>query len=383
MYRRMATNSRPWSVNGRFLARNLTGVDRYALEMLKAIDTLIKENHSLAAGLALEILCPPGVNSTPFNSITLRSLPGAPGHLWEQFIVPQYVRGGLLSLCNTGPLAVKKQIVCLHDANTRLAPDSYSFLFRTIYRLLQPALGRRVARINTVSRFSQATIARLGIRPADQIDVIYNGYEHVLEWEADRSALNRLDLTVPFVLLLGSKAPHKNVAIVYSIAADLADRGIHVLIAGGEDANVYACERNAQLPPNVKHLGRVADDDLAFLYRHALCLVFPSRTEGFGLPVLEAMALGCPVISSDVASLPEVCGDAVLYAGVDDAAAWLAAIDRIVAEPILRTKLAEAGRARSKAFSWRQGAQKYLEMMYALDNDTRNPSHLESKFATL
>ena len=119
---------------------------------------------------------------------------------------------------------------------------------------------------------------------------------------------------------------------------------------------MYASERNGQLSSNVKHLGGVADDDLAFLYRHALCLLFPSRTEGFGLPVLEAVALGCPVISSDAASLPEVCGNAVLYAGVDDTAAWLAAINRIVAEPMLRTKLADAGRARSKAFSWRQGA---------------------------
>jgi glycosyltransferase involved in cell wall biosynthesis len=364
---------RQWSINGRFLTRDMTGVDRYAEEIVLAIDTLIGENHQLATGLSLELLCPAGaVRATPFAKIAMRLLPRAPGHVWEQLILPTYVRGGLLSLCNTGPLAVKKQVVCMHDANTLLAPQSYGLLFRTAYRHLQPALGRRVARVTTVSNFSQQTIARLGISPVDKIEVIYDGYEHVLAWEADRSLLDGSDLPRPYVLLVGSKAPHKNVAIIYSIAADLATKGIHVVVAGGEDANVYAREHGSQLPVNVRHLGRVSDNDLAFLYRHALCLVFPSRTEGFGLPALEAMALGCPVISSDAASLPEVCGKAALYASPDDPRAWLDAIAQIAAEPALREKLADAGATRSKTFSWRRSAEKYLELMFSLDHDSHH-----------
>jgi glycosyltransferase involved in cell wall biosynthesis len=361
-----------WSVNGRFLSRNMTGVDRYALEIVRAMDALISEGHALAAGLTLDILCPAGaVGASPFANIPVRSLPSAPGHLWEQFILPLHVRGGLLSLCNVGPLAVKKQILCIHDTNNRLVPESYGFLFRTAYRVLQPALGRRAARIVTVSRFSQETIARFGIRPVDEIEVIHNGYEHVLEWKADRSALDGFGLPRPFVLLVGSKAPHKNVAVIYSIAEDLAARGINVIVAGGEDTNVYARERNDQLPPNVKHLGRVEDNDLAFLYQNALCLAFPSRTEGFGLTPLEAMTLGCPVISSNAASLPEVCGEAALYAPPDDGWAWLAAIEQIAAEPALRARLASAGRQRARAFSWRRGAEKYLELMLALEHGDR------------
>jgi glycosyltransferase involved in cell wall biosynthesis len=363
---------RQWSVNGRFLGRNLTGVDRYALEILRAMDALIGEGHPLADGITLDLLCPPGATQAiPFANIPLRVLPSAPGHLWEQFILPHYARGGLLSLCNAGPLAVKKQIVCIHDTNIRLAPESYGLLFRSVYRLLQPALGRRVAQIATVSRFSQETIARFGIRRADRIAVIHDGYEHVLNWQAERSSLKQADLPQTFVLAVGSKAPHKNVGILYSIAADLAARGIHILVAGGGDALVYAREHNGQLPSNVRHLGRVSDDDLAFLYRRALCLAFPSRTEGFGLPVLEAMALGCPVISSDAASLPEVCGEAAFYASPNDGAAWLAAIGRIAAEPTLREGLASVGPKRAKAFSWRQGAEKYLGLMHALDDRDR------------
>lgn len=363
------SNIRYWSVNGRFLGRNPTGVDRYAQEILRALDLLIGENHPLTAGLRLDILCPAGaMRASPLINIPLRSLPSAPGQLWEQFILPCYVSGGLLSLCNTGPLAIKKQIVCIHDVNTRLVPESYGFIFRAVYRLLQPVLARRVEQIVTVSRFSQKTLTRFGVAPAEEIAVVHDGFEHVLDWNSDRSMLNGVELPDRFVLLVGSKAPHKNSAIIYSIATDLAARGVHILVTGGEDANVYARDQGGQLPPNVRHLGRVSDNDLAFLYQRALCLVFPSRTEGFGLPVLEAMALGCPVISSDAASLPEVCGEAVLYASPDDAAAWLAAIERIVAEPMLREKLVSTGPKRSNMFSWRQGAERYLELMFALDH---------------
>ena len=365
--------SRHWSVNGRFLARIATGVDRYAREILREMDALIFQRHPLTAGLTLDILCPAGsVEASPFVNIPLRLLPSAPGHFWEQFILPGYVRGGLLSLCNTGPLVLKTQIVCIHDLNSRITPESYGFMFRAVYRVLVPALGRRAAQLVTVSRFSQKTIGRFDIKPVDEVTVIHDGYEHVLGWNPDRSALAGADLPNPFVLLVGSKAPHKNVAIIYAIAAELAGRGISLVVAGGEDATVYARQHSDPLPPNVKHLGRVNDDDLAYLYRQALCLVFPSKTEGFGLPVLEAMALSCPVISSDAASLPEVCGEAALYASPDDAGAWLAAIGRLAAEPMLRKNLASAGPKRSKAFSWRQGAEKYLELMFAVDHGNRD-----------
>jgi glycosyltransferase involved in cell wall biosynthesis len=339
------------------------------------MDVLIAEGHPLATGLTLDILCPAGsVEASPFLNIPMRQLPSAPGHFWEQVILPIYVSGGLLSLCNTGPLTLKRQIVCIHDLNSRITPESYGLMFRAVYRVLVPALGRQAAQIVTVSRFSQKILERFDIKPADGITVIHDGYDHVLGWNPDRSPLSRAGLPSPFVLLVGSKAPHKNVTIIYSIAGELAARGIYLLVAGGEDPSVYARQHNDPLPPNVKHLGRVNDDDLAFLYRQALCLVFPSKTEGFGLPVLEAMALGCPVISSDAASLPEVCGEAALYASPDDAAAWLAPIERIASEPMLRERLAAAGLKRSKAFSWREGAKKYLELMIALDhgNDDRH-----------
>jgi glycosyltransferase involved in cell wall biosynthesis len=114
-------------------------------------------------------------------------------------------------------------------------------------------------------------------------------------------------------------------------------------------------------------LGRVSNDELAALLKDSLCLAFPSYVEGFGLPALEAMALGCPVVASDRASIPEVCGTAALYAAPDDRAAWLGHFLRLQSDAALRLDLTEKGRARAKHFSWRQSAQLYLNLITHLE----------------
>ena len=347
----------------------MTGVDRHAIEILRSIDALIGDHHPLTIGITLDILCAgETANVSPFANVPQRILPRAPGHVWEQLILPRYVGGGLLSLCNSGPLATKKQIVCIHDVNTRLVPQSYSFAFRTVYGALHPLLGRRAMQIVTVSHFSQQGIARFGIAPTDETKVIHNGYEHVLRWNGDRSPLKQAEIPKPFVLVVGSRASHKNTSIIYSIAAELGRRGIHIVLTGGADSNVYMRSNDSRLPTNVRRLGRVDDDDLAFLYQRALCLVFPSLTEGFGLPALEAMAFGCPVISSGMGSLPEVCGPAALYAPPHDGPAWLSAITKIAGEPLLRERLSKEGQKRLETFTWRRSAEQYLELMFTLDN---------------
>ena len=201
-----ASTHRRWSVNGRFLARNVTGVDRYAREILRAMDALIGEGHPLAAGLTLDILCPAGaVEASPFVNIPMRHCQTHPATSGSSSSCRGYVRGGLLSLCNTGPLALKRQIVCIHDLNSRITPESYGLMFRAVYRVLIPALGRRAAQIVTVSRFSQKTIDRFGIRPADEIEVIHDGYEHVLDWNPDRSPLTWRTCPDRSCCLLGAK----------------------------------------------------------------------------------------------------------------------------------------------------------------------------------
>src|SRR5262245_29110145 len=147
---------RSWSINGRFVNQPVTGVQRYAREIVAALDALVAEGHPKARDLKLEILVPAAGKSaesrleTRLSTIPVRSVAGGTGHAWEQTRLPLHVHGGLISLCNTGPVATGKHIVCIHDINTRTHGESYSTAFRALYRCLHPLLGRRAAAIATV-----------------------------------------------------------------------------------------------------------------------------------------------------------------------------------------------------------------------------------------
>ena len=163
------------------------------------------------------------------------------------------------------------------------------------------------------------------------------------------------------MVAVGSHARHKNLPLLLDAAPGLVEMGVDVLIAGG-DAGIFAPEilRRA---PNVRVIGRVSDHDLAYLMARAVCLAFPSWTEGFGLPIVEAMARGCAVISSDRASMPEVCGDAALLASPADPAAWVRQVRALLGSRHLREELVGRGRERVRLFSWAQTAAGYMELL--------------------
>jgi glycosyltransferase involved in cell wall biosynthesis len=151
----------------------------------------------------------------------------------------------------------------------------------------------------------------------------------------------------------------------------MADRlkaaGLRVAVAGLSDSRVFASADLHASADNIAWLGRLADNELAALLLDSLCLAFPSFVEGFGLPALEAMALGCPVVASDRASLPEICGDAALYASPTSADDWHAAFVRLHGDHALRAGLIAKGKARALRFSWRQSAELYLQAMARAD----------------
>jgi glycosyltransferase involved in cell wall biosynthesis len=155
--------------------------------------------------------------------------------------------------------------------------------------------------------------------------------------------------------------------------------GIDIVIAGDIDGPTLASY--GPLPGNVRLLGRISDDDFAYALSRALCLLFPSRIEGFGLPAAEAMALGCPLVASTSPCLPEVCGQAALLADPDDAVAWITAVHRLLHEPDLRADLIARGRQRAKAFSWRRIAETYLELMAEIDRNDSVPEAREREEA--
>jgi glycosyltransferase involved in cell wall biosynthesis len=353
---------RSWAINGRFVTQRMTGVQRYAYEIVAALDELLSDNLDAAAALAMRLVLPPGANAVPSLSKieTCRTRHGS-GHAWDQFVLPLYARAGVLSLGNFGPVFARKHIVCIHDANTFILPESYSRSFGLAYRMLLPWVGRRAFRVATVSCFSADMLMKYGVCRQEKIFIAPNGHEHVLRWDAKQARLPLIaTLKRSYVLLLGSSAKHKNIDIVINEAQALDEAGIDVVVAGGA-SSIFAAREATAHRTNIHHVGFVGDDELAALYENAMCLVFPSKTEGFGIPPLEAMAKGCPVISSNAASLVEVGGDAVIYVDPDDAARWRDAIIGLSANHSLRTALAAKGRQRAALFSWKRSAELYLD----------------------
>jgi glycosyltransferase involved in cell wall biosynthesis len=346
-----------FAINGRFFTQETTGVQRYAREIVGAIDANLSSR-----GGAASLIAPVHAGAFPkFKSVGIRQIGPGSGQLWEQLVLPLRHREPLLNLCNTAPAFGGRQVVCIHDANVFTEPNSYSRSFRLFYQALQPRIARRAARVTSVSKSAALQLSHYLNVPLRRVEVLPNGYEHVLRWRASRSTLfDARPPRRPYVLLLGSRAKHKNVDRIVGLAEALDALGLDIIIAGG-DASIFA-QTAAGNAPTLRWLGRVSDDDLALLFSRALCLAFPSLTEGFGLPVIEAMALGCPVVASDRASLPEVCGSAALLADPTEASCWIKHFAALAGSRELRTDLRARGAERITRFSWSTSAAGYLDL---------------------
>ncbi|MGH6762240.1 MAG: glycosyltransferase family 4 protein [Phyllobacterium sp.] len=367
---------RIWTINGDFIGLRPTGVARYAREVTQALDSMIADHHPLTGNLEIELVTPRHppedfvLRSIPVRVVPEFSKPRLP-QFWVQAQLPRHVRGGLLSFCNLAPVAIAQQIVCIHDLHTRIMPESYGRAFRWAHRAILPMLGKRVAAITTVSRFSRAQLIDYDVAPASKITVAYNGSDHVTRWRAERSSLKRHSRR-PYVLCLGQSQKYKNAELLIRVAPMLDALGIDIWMAGDIAPSLIEHHANRKLT-NLRLLGRISDDDFKKALSKALCFLFPSRIEGFGLPAAEAMAAGCPVVASTAPCIPEICGDAALYASPDDPAAWATMVRRINDDPALRQRMIDAGQIRALGYSWKTVAETYLKLMRQIDAEYADP----------
>lgn len=345
-------------LNGKFLAAAPTGVHRVAEELGNALSALIAESHPSVSGLTLEALAPhDGMPRAGALQMPAHCLAPFRHIAWEQLSLPlRRGEGLLLNLCNIGPMLARNAVTMIHDAQVLLSPASYRRGFRLWYRIVQPIIARRHRLLLTVSEFSRRELAAAGLAPLERIAVIHNGVDHVVATTAQGGTLERHGLAPhQYVLALANTQSHKNIAVLLRAFADPALAGVQLVLFGGAHRAAFEAAGH-RVPADVRFIGRICDAELRALMEGALCLAFPSTTEGFGLPPLEAMLLGCPAVVAPCGALPEVCGDAAVYAAPHDHAAWVDAIRQFQDDPSVRTEFADRGRARAAQFTWREAA---------------------------
>ncbi|HHN94449.1 MAG TPA: glycosyltransferase family 1 protein [Anaerolineae bacterium] len=255
-----------------------------------------------------------------------------------------------------------RTLLTVHDLSFIHYPDAF---VPSLRRYLERVVPRSVARADLVLADSAATradlIAHFGT-PSAKIEVLYSGVDRRFRPEPQPGERDRLKARYaigdePYILTVGTLQPRKNYPLLIHAWAALADAP-PLVIAGGKgwlyDEIFAAARRHGD---RVRLIGFVDDADLPALYRHAALFAFPSLYEGFGLPVLEAMACGVPVVCADDSSLPEVAGEAARLVNPHDRAAWTAALARVLDDHSLRERMIAAGLSQAARFTWDRAAR--------------------------
>lgn len=337
-------------VDADVLGRQRTGDETYVRGLLAA---LARTDHGLdiRAVVRSRGLAPPGTTESvlPVRSYAARMAWQLPRRLQQihpaaahfQYLIPPAYRG--------------PAVVTVHDISYDERPDLEERLDGFLLRRLVPRSLRRATRIITVSEWSkERLVTRYGLEP-DRVAVTANGVDAAFTPDGARHQGD------PYILFVGALRPRKDPVTVLEALA-LLDPGLRLVMIGppkGEQARVGETIARLGLARRVEVLGHVGQEELAAYYRGAACLVLPSLYEGFGLPVLEAMACGTPVVATSVTSIPEIAGGAAVLVPPRDPEAVADGIRRALDD---RPRLVAAGLERATHYSWAETARRTLSV---------------------
>jgi glycosyltransferase involved in cell wall biosynthesis len=295
---------------------------------------------------------------------------------WHLLGWPPLTRDADVDVLHTPSLAVppkrgKPLVVSVHDAAPWLYPESFTARGRWFHSVGVRVAARRADRVITGTEAAAVELRAYTRLPASLVTVVpYGVSPNNLgpDGEATTSVLRHYGLTgTPYVLWVGSLEPRKGVGVLVAAMARLAAEGKATALvlagyAGWHNARLIPPEQRAQLGGLLHQLGPVPEADLQALYAGATVFAFPSFHEGFGLPVLEAMAAGAPVVASDIPPIREVAGDAAVLVPPGDVELWAGALEDLLDSAPRLAALAEAGRRRAALFPWSRTAAATLEV---------------------
>jgi glycosyltransferase involved in cell wall biosynthesis len=350
------------------------GIGTYIRNLLRHLSRLDRQTEYV-------VLCRPD-DRDALSSLgeNFRTVPETSGNysVSEQLRIPLALKRERITLFHAPhyvlpPLVPCRSVVTIHDCIHLMFPQYLPNRFALTYARWSIALAaRRATRVMTVSESSKRDILRFVDVKPDKIDVIYNAFDERFGVEPREEDVvrvrERYQLNDEFVLYAGNVKPHKNLERLIEAFDLVRKRGLdHLkLVLIGDEISKYAGLRRAvhqhQLHKYVRFLGYLPEQTLAVMYRLAGVFVFPSLYEGFGLPPLEAMASGTPVVTSNISSLPEVAGDAAVLVDPHFPQAIADGIYTVLTDESVRRALRQKGLARAAQFSWEQSVRRVLDI---------------------
>ena len=287
-------------------------------------------------------------------------------HIWEQCILPFFFIGKrnyvVLSFTGLGSILIRHKIMTIHDLSFLENPKWFSRAYYLWYKIMTPLAVRTSQHILTVSAFSKQEIRRFyPFIKAQDITVIYNATDESLFRPLSQVA------TPPerFALAVSSLDPRKNFNRLIEAFNDIQDCKLYIV---GTRHRNFNHQDDSAATQNIRYLGRVTDEELVQLYNQAVCFIFPSLYEGFGLPPIEAMSCGCPVLVSDIPVLHEVCGDAATYFDPYNPYAIKKAINQFLEANEKRN----SGYDKAHRFSWTASAKTLISLLKEKFPDSHN-----------
>jgi len=361
------------AINTLGMGGKLYGIGNYIKNLLSALSRIDFDNEYLVFGSPENLCHLEGIGSR-FHIELVTSKPVL-RVLWEQTVLPARLRGKRIDVYH-GPAFVAplvktcSQVVTVHDVTSHVVSERHLFYRRLYLKAVIPTVIRRSDRVIADSESTKRDILSFGWAREERVCVVHlgvgRGYEPVADGEHLASVRKKYGLVREFILFVGMIEPRKNVEVlVDAYQRDALSDRFDLVLAGSLGWGYSGLLRKiagSRVKGFIRMPGYVEDADLPALYSAASVFVYPSLYEGFGLPVLEAMACGAPVITSTASSLPEVAGEAAILVDPNDVGALASAIRRILGDESLRKELSRRGRERAKLFTWESVAEKTLEV---------------------